>query len=308
MIFNEIYGCYYNAVAKMLELAVDGQLTEAKMTQIASTYAYEESLLTIIPAIKKQEWQLLDEKLHTPIRQKPTMPMTGLERRWLKTILQDKRIALFDVPMEGMEDVEPLYAPEDIVWFDRYLDGDPYEDSAYIENFRKIRQAIRERKKILIRFYNGKDQKKVQKMEPLKIEYSDKDDKFRVLCAGRSEIRTINLGRVLECTVLEETFPAQVSLPVRKKETLVFEVTDERNALERVMMKFAHYKKEAWRLEENRYRVEMEYDMEEETDVLIQILNFGSYVKVLAPDRLKEELKKRLKKQLQMSSQLFFRE
>ncbi len=122
---------------------------------------------------------------------------------------------------------------------------------------------------------------------------------------GRSEIRTINLGRILECKVLEETFLAQVSLPVRKKETLVLEVTDERNALERVMMKFAHYKKEAWRLEKDRYQVEMEYDMEEETDVLIQILNFGSYVKVLAPDRLQEELKKRLQKQLQMSSQLF---
>lgn len=308
MIFNEIYGCYYNAVAKMLELAVDGQLTEAKMTQIAATYAYEESLLTMIPAIKKQEWQLIDEKLQTPIKNKPTMPMTDLEKRWLRTILQDKRIALFDVPMEGLEDVEPLYAPEDIVWFDRYLDGDPYENPEYIENFRKIRLAIRERKKILIRFYNGKNQIKVQKMEPLKIEYSDKEDKFRVLCAGRSEIRTINLGRLLECRVLEEAFPAQVSLPVRKKETLVLEVTDERNALERVLMKFAHYKKEARRLEKNRYRVEMEYDIEEETDVLIQILNFGSYVKVLAPDRLQEELKKRLIKQLQMSSQLFFRE
>ena len=145
-------------------------------------------------------------------------------------------------------------------------------------------------------------------MEPIKIEYSDKEDKFRVLCVGRSEIRTINLGRILECTVLEETFPAQVNLPTRRKETLVFEVTDERNALERVMMKFAHYKKEARRLEKNRYRVEMAYDMEEETDVLIQLLTFGSYVKVLAPDRLQEELKKRLQKQLQMSSQLFFRE
>ena len=54
MIFNEIYGCYYNAVAKMISLAVDGRLTESKMNEIASEYAFEESLLTIIPAIKKQ--------------------------------------------------------------------------------------------------------------------------------------------------------------------------------------------------------------------------------------------------------------
>lgn len=95
MIFNEIYGCYYNAVAKMISLAVDGRLTESKMNEIASEYAFEESLLTIIPAIKKQEWQVIDHELETPIVNKPSMPMTTLEKRWLKTILLDPRIALF---------------------------------------------------------------------------------------------------------------------------------------------------------------------------------------------------------------------
>ena len=300
MIFNEIYGCYYNAVAKMISLAVDGRLTESKMNEIASEYAFEESLLTIIPAIKKQEWQVIDHELETPIVNKPSMPMTTLEKRWLKTILLDPRIALFQIPMGELKDVEPLFEPEDIVYFDRYLDGDRYDQPSYIANFFIIQQAIKEHKKVRIEFWNNRNQERTHLLEPIKIEYSDKEDKFRVLCAGRWDIRTINMGRIIQCTRLEETFPEELCLQTRKRDTLIFELTDERNALERVMMKFAHYKKEVERIDENLYRVQMEYDVDDETDVLIQMMSFGSYVKILAPGKMKEELCIRISKQLRM--------
>ena len=174
MIFNEIYGCYYNAVAKMISLAVDGRLTESKMNEIASEYAFEESLLTIIPALKNQDWQLIDHDFETPIENKPTMPMTTLEKRWLKTILLDPRIALFQIPMGELKDVEPLFEPGDIVYFDRYLDGDRYDHPSYIANFYIIQQAIKEHKKVRIKFWNNKNQERTHLLEPIKIEYSDK--------------------------------------------------------------------------------------------------------------------------------------
>ena len=300
MIFNEIYGCYYNAVAKMISLAVDGRLTEGKMNEIASEYAFEESLLTIIPALKNQDWQLIDHEFETPIVNKPTMPMTVLEKRWLKTILLDPRIALFQIPMDELRDVEPLFEPGDVVYFDRYLDGDRYEQPTYIANFNIIQQAIKEHKKVQIKFWNNKNQERTHLLEPIKIEYSDKEDKFRVLCAGRWDIRTINLGRVIQCTSLDESFSEELCLQKRERDTLVFELTDERNALERAMMKFAHYKKEVVRVDDNLYHVEMEYDVDDETDVLIQIMSFGRYIKILTPDRMKEELCKRIEKQLAM--------
>lgn len=305
MIFNEIYGCYYNAVAKMISLAVDGELTESKMNEIASEYAFEESLLTIIPALKNQDWQLIDHEFETPIANAPAMPMTILEKRWLKTILLDPRIALFQIPMGELKDVEPLFEPGDIVYFDRYLDGDSYDDPTYVAIFRTIRQAIKERRKIRVKFRNNKDQVRTHLLEPVKIEYSDKEDKFRVLCAGRPDTRIINIGRVILCTKLEETFSEELCLQTRLRDTLVFELRDERNALERVMMKFAHYKKEVERTDVDLYRVQVEYDVDDERDVLIQIMSFGSFVKVLAPDKLREELGKRIAKQC---SQLFFRE
>lgn len=301
MLFHEIYGCYYRAVVQMLNLAIAGGLTEKKMYEIVAETAFEESSLIMIPALKKQEWQLLDENLHTPLKHTPDMPLTILEKRWLKTILLDKRVKLFLKPVpENTElaDTDPLFFPEDIVYFDRYVDGDDYDDPAYIANFRLIRQAIAERRKLKVTFRNGREQKRCEILEPVQLEYSDKEDKFRVLCADRQSIKTVNLGRIVQCELLKDTFPENVRLKEREKKVLKFILTDERNALERAMMKFSHHKKEVERRDAENYLVTLEYDADDETDVLIQILSFGSYIEVTAPDRMREELRKRMERQM----------
>ena len=66
------------------------------------------------------------------------------------------------------------------------------------------------------------------------------------------------------------------------------------------MMQFAHFKKEVEKTGDKQYKVEMEYDKDDETDVLIQIMSFGSYVKVIGPERIKKDIYKRLKKQMKM--------
>ena len=96
MIFNEVYGCYYNAVSKIIENAIDGELTDRKLNDLSKQYAFEESNLTIVPSIKNQQWQLIDENMKTPILNKPRMPLTMIEKRWLKTISNDSKFKLFN--------------------------------------------------------------------------------------------------------------------------------------------------------------------------------------------------------------------
>ena len=361
MIFNEIYGCYYNAVAKIIELAIDGVLTEKEMTRVAREFAFDESVLNIVPALTKQEWQLIDENMSTPVKVKPTMPLTNLEKRWLKTILQDKRVRLFDLSLSkesclggksglteesdiaeeldlaeksdiaeesdiaeksdiaeesdiagdidlteasgltetsGLEGVEPLFSLEDVVYFDKYLDGDDYENPEYINNFRIIIRAIKEHRNVKIEFYSGKGRKCRGVFSPIKVEYSDKEDKFRVLSAGVRDIRIVNMGRIISCQLLDEKFDKNLMLPERKLEKVIFDLTDERNVLERAMMKFAHYKKQVERMEDNKYRVELEYDRDDETDVVIQLMTFGSFVQVLSPETIRMDIAERMKRQL----------
>lgn len=60
----------------------------------------------------------------------PKLPLTGLQQRWLKSIIADRRISLFlsdsDLAWAGelLKDTEPLFDEEDFYYFDRFKDGD----------------------------------------------------------------------------------------------------------------------------------------------------------------------------------------
>lgn len=88
-----------------------------------------------------------------------------------------------------------------------------------------------------------------------------------------------------------------------KKRALVLELTDERNALDRVMLHFSHLDKETERLGENRYRVTLRYELEDETELLIRVLSFGPVLKVISPESFIDLLRERLKKQQNLRTQ-----
>lgn len=153
MLFSEIYGSYFNVVAAVLTEAADGTLTANRLTAIVQEKAFAESTLSIPAALKSEGWPLLDSDLQSALQHKPTMPLTSLQKRWLKALLADPRIALFDPDTTGLEDVEPLYQQGTFVFFDQYADGDPYSNPAYIACFRTVLKAIREKRKLRIRFH-----------------------------------------------------------------------------------------------------------------------------------------------------------
>ena len=66
------------------------------------------------------------------------MPLTILQKRWLKAMSLDPRIKLFDADFSFLDDVEPLFTPADYTVFDKYNDGDDFESKDYIKNFRMI--------------------------------------------------------------------------------------------------------------------------------------------------------------------------
>ena len=59
MIFSELYGTYYNTVAKILEKALCSPITTEELYSCIKENAYDESLISITDAINKEKWQLL---------------------------------------------------------------------------------------------------------------------------------------------------------------------------------------------------------------------------------------------------------
>jgi len=297
MLFSEVYGSYFHVVAAVLAEAVSGTLSDSRLTQIVEEKAFAESVLTIPAALKNKQWPLLDDCRQTPLRHQPTRPLTILEKRWLKALLSDQRIKLFSPSCEGLENVEPLYTPDIFIYFDQYLDGDPYEDPAYIAHFHTVLIALREKRKLRIRFKGHAGISHAWECVPARLEYSAKDDKFRLIAASSRGALTVNLARICGTELLEPYTGEEYAPDKPRKETLELELLDSRNALERAMLHFSHLEKETRRLAGDRYHIKLRYLQEDETELLIRVLSFGPMLRVLAPDSFIAKLRERLTQQ-----------
>jgi len=298
MLFSEVYSVYFNAVAAILRerLAV-GQISDKRISEIAGEKAFTDSFLEVLPALKNEEWLLLNDKNETPIKKPPQMPLTMLQKRWLKSLLTDPRIALFEPDVSGLDEVSPLFTMDNFVYFDRYTDGDPYTDEGYIRTFRFALQALTERRKLRVVHKNRHGETFEHTNIPYKLEYSSKDDKFRLIMSGRSGRRIINVARITGIELLDSFDENDVAQPVIIETNLVFELTDERNALERVLLHFSDCRKETRRIDEKHYNVILWYDPQDETEMLIRILSFGQMIRVIEPCWFVEMLKERIIRQ-----------
>lgn len=142
MLFSEIYGSYFQVVADIIDKAIAGELTEKALYKSIEEKGFSESGMYIPKALQSQEWPIITSNYETPIVHAPSMPLTMLQKRWLKSLLNDPKIKLFGVSAAGLEDVEPLFDQNTIVYFDQYADGDNYSNEDYIRNFRTILQAF----------------------------------------------------------------------------------------------------------------------------------------------------------------------
>lgn len=297
MIFNEIYSAYYNAVAKIITALLEGNADEKSLNKIVSENAFGESMFSVIPSLKNEKWQLVHSDFTTPIKNIPTLPLTNLQKMWLKSVSLDPRIKLFDVDFSFLEDVEPLFTSDDYYIYDKYSDGDPYTDEAYVENFRTILSALGESKSLKISMRTRKGDIVSMTVTPQHLEYSEKDDKFRLICIGCRHGSIVNLSRITMCKKCSTSGIAHHRMVMESKESLTLRILDERNALERVLLHFAHFEKRVERIDAKYYHVHINYNKTDETELVIRILGFGPMVEVTEPSDFRKLIINRLKSQ-----------
>ncbi len=213
-------------------------------------------------------------------------------------MLGDPRIRLFGVTGQGLEQVEPLFDPRKIVWYDRYSDGDPYEDAGYIDRFHTLLEAVKTHRRVRVEFVTHRNKHNIWAVIPYRLEYSATDDKFRLLCRSRrTKALTLNLNRILACTLMATYDPDDRPAPILDNETVTLDILDERNVLERAMLQFSYLAKRTERIGEKTYRMTLHYRPEDETELLIKIISFGPLMRVVEPDSFAALIRERLEKQ-----------
>ena len=124
MVFSELYSAYYNALAEIIKQAQREPLTASKAREIIGNTAFRESAVEITDAISAERWQVIHSDYTTDLKHTPTMPLTTLQKRWLKSVTLDRRFKLFgDWDFSELDDVDPLFTDEDYRVFDSYCDG-----------------------------------------------------------------------------------------------------------------------------------------------------------------------------------------
>ena len=298
MLFHEVYGSYYQTVSLILKDAVNGLLTKKGMAKLIQEHAFGESSLSIPDGLTGEQWRLLHQDFTTPLMNEPAMPLTLLQKRWMKALLLDPRIQLFAPDSSGLEDVKPLFTPDMFVYYDRYTEGDNYQNEKYINIFRTVLTALREKKNLSIRYESRIGVGQTLTVTPHYLEYSEKDDRFRLYAAGKYRTWILNLSRIQECCLIN----AEATMPLRltNEQKLSFELTDYRNALERVLLHFSHLRKETKRLDEKHYRITLYYDPQDETEMVIRLLSFGPMIRVTEPPEMVLLLRERIRRQREL--------
>lgn len=294
MLFSEIYSVYYNTVAKILT-AVSAGANEKELQKIVNENAFSESTLTVLPSLKSGKWPLVKNDFSPIMQNTPSIPLTTLQKRWLKTISLDSKIKLFDIEFPNLDGVEPLFTKEDYKIFDKYEDGDAFEDETYARNFRVIKKAVENNRPVKITMLNRQGKRIKLKLYPQGLEYSQKDDKFRIISSG-SRFKRFNMGRLLTAEICND-FEKTQEMQEEHIHELTLLITDERNAMERAMLHFAHFEKQAERLDGNHYSLNIKYYENDETEIVIRVLSFGPFVKVIEPERFQNLIKERLRNQ-----------
>ncbi len=319
-LFSEIYSCYFNVVGKILNLALENNMLKNEINEVVEENAFSESVLYILPRLIEGTWDLLnnsgngyESKIQTEVKR----PITLLEKSWIKALMEDKRITLFlkDEQIEFLKgylkDVEPLFDIKDFYYYDTFSDGDDYENKEYIKNFRQILNAVKNKRIITISFESGKGARITGNYLPYRIEYSNKDDKFRVhvIRLRYSKVilaATINIARITKIEPSKEMLNIELNFNKyidqdKCKNPVVIEISKERNALERCMLHFANFEKHTEYDEKNdRYLSYIYYDKKDEIELLIRILSFGPVIKVIGPESFLKLVRERVKKQVEV--------
>ena len=124
-LFSEINNCYYQVLRHLLNQSVSLSLPE--MRELIAQEGFEESLLAILPKIETKTWNLFEKEgflYSSKLKHPLSVPLTDLQKSYLKALLSDIRIRLF-FSSEQLSDLQtllfdtaPLWLPEQFYCYD----------------------------------------------------------------------------------------------------------------------------------------------------------------------------------------------
>lgn len=321
-LFSEIHSRYFYIISQVLQTAAGRSLAAGEIAAMVADHGFAETAMSLTPALLNsghESYCLLTNEpsgqLRPVTRNLPPLMLTTLQQRWLKAIIADKRFALFTSDCEQslyrslLADVEPLYNPDHLLPVDMANDGDDYGSQEYRDLFATLLTAIQSGKVLFITYESGKGNRLSAYFAPYKLEYSLKDDKFRLVGVRirQKKLRSLyklNLARITSATVMDWQAPRDLAgyvQSLRMPQPVEIEITNERNGFERIFTQLSNFERIS-EYDENTKTCHMKiyYYEVDEMELLITLLSFGPVIRVVGPAGFKRQLVERIAGQKQL--------
>lgn len=313
-LFSEIYNCYFQVIKSLIEKK--DYISEEELNYRIKNSGFEESILYLLPKLTENGWGFYKKQegvLYSKLSSDFYVPLTDLQKSYLKAILLDDKISLFlsDKEIENINvafaDVNPLFQPDDFYYYDQFADKDDYKNPEYKRHFQTIIAAIKKHQYLDIDYESRHNHRIHHCCLPCRLEYSIKNDCFRMLAVRENihrntNIEILNLSRIKEitpCNKIVKKLPDINRFLQRSyyKEPVKILIKNQRNAMERAMLQFANYEKNTRKIDDNTYECLIYYNKKVETELLIEILSFGPMIKVVGNETFLKLVKERLSRQ-----------
>lgn len=303
MLFHESYGVYYNAVSKIINLILEQKLDEHSMFEVIENTAFQETAYILEKKLVDKCFcgilyqEAYGELPKTEIRNTVKLPLSKIERDWLKTISLDPRIKLFEISFPDLDDAVPLYNLEDIVYCGRYYDGDDYNSDQYIKNFKTVFSSIKAHNYLELHYNSLSRGYCNEIVQPLYLQYSSREDRFRLIANNENELYTYNIARIEKCNSISEKFQFDEYSQEFERSYAEILVKNQRDTLERLLLFFSHLDKKTNRVDEQLFKVTLFFTKRDYKEVTAQLLSFYPMIEIVGPEYIKERYYEKIKKQ-----------
>lgn len=316
-LFHEYKNKYFDLVNFLLNLSRKG-LTKEEIIKIVKDEEFDEKLITkdfktfegmILNEYNNEDnlniLKIKDNKYYpaiysnTPLKNR----FCKIEKSWIKDLINNE----YAKQLLGEETVEKLKVSLE-------NSSEVITDNVDITNkslstsnkeidrnkFFTILSAILENKLIK---YTSVDKNNVvyenKLAYPIRIEYSLKDDKFRLSTYCLSEERPVLLllTNIKSIEIIDNNYNIKREDMLNKlkekkyvKEPIVLEVRDENSAMERFFMSFSSYETYSKVIGENKYEINLYYYSFQEDEIIRKIISLGPYIVVKSPGKVVDKI------------------
>lgn len=309
-LFNDYKNRYYRCIQNIINGIYNGEKYTKKDIRAILQGAYlEDEIVLVKELVDGRFFDYEDDTASLMVGCDVPIRLNNLELAYLKMFVEDECFngvlddELLQKLKDKLEDVESLDYNK--FWKRENVDkfGDDIKDEEFREKIITLEKAILENKYIKYTSKNKKGEIFKDKIAyPYKIEYSIKNNRYRLVVFCDNRAIKINIDGIMELEILQEKTvtaeeKAQIENFINAKKNisdpLVLKIEDNKNTLDRCFNLFSAYDKKYYYEGENLI-LNIYYHDFDKAEIIRDILSLGKSAVVLSPESVREEVIKRI--------------